>query len=277
MYSTVQAGNLILTGHCISTHGSVLVVENHKVAFDCGIIPEGMVGKLCSCRMVCITHGHADHISALHMDGHNRIVKSAKVADYVMPSCCVKPWLGIAKGFNVLNGKSSNAYVPFVKGAEDKDEFKLTKHLSVVAHKTIHRVKSLGYTLVETREKLRECFHNFPGKLLGKWKRHGVELSYAIRKPIFSYTGDTTIEGLLAEPDFLNSEVLVTECTFVDDDITVEEAKKRGHIHISELVAHQNKIKGILVLCHFSPRYSKAQVREAVKSQRWKQQPVLLI
>lgn len=99
--------------------------------------------------------------------------------------------------------------------------------------------------MVETRSKLRQCFS---GKILAKLKKHGVELSYTIRKPIFSYTGDTKIEGILNQPDFLNSEVLVTECTFV------EETSKRGHIHIRELVEHQDKIKGILVLCHFSPR-----------------------
>lgn len=280
--TTIKAGNLILSGHCISTHGSVLVVENHKIAFDCGTIPENMVGKLCSCRMICVTHGHADHISALHMDGHNRVCKSAKEATYVMPLCCVKPWTEVAKNFQLLNsgrvtlGKKIGK-IPPVRGAVNGDEFKLTKNLTVVAHKTVHRVKSLGYTLIEHREKLRDCFLGFPGKLLAKWKKHGVKLTYKISKPIFSYTGDTKIEGLLQEPDFLNSEVLVTECTFVDDDVPVKEARNRGHIHIDELVKHQDKIKGILVLCHFSPRYSKTQIRTLVFSKPWKRLPLLLI
>lgn len=276
--TTIQAGNLIISGHCISTHGSIVVLENYKIAFDCGIIPEKMVGKLCSCRLIFITHGHADHISALHMDKNNRVVKSAKQAEYYMPWCCVKPWIEVARNFNVLNGKSSSkSFIPFVNGIADNNTVKLNKNISIIAHKTIHRVKSLGYTVVETREKLRECFSGFSTKTLVTWKRHGVTLTYTITKPVFSYTGDTTIEGLLSQKDFLDSEVLMTECTFLDDEIDIKEAKKRGHIHLYELVQYQDKFKGILVLCHFSARYSKSQIKRLVYEQKWNKKPLLLL
>lgn len=272
--ATIKVGNLTIHGYCMSSHGSILILEKYKIAFDCGIIPLNLLGKLCSCKMICITHGHADHISALHMDFLNRITKSAKMVEYVMPKVCVKPWLNIYSTFNTLNGRQRCS--PPVRGI-DEEEIKIDNKLSIFSHKTIHRVESFGYTLVEYREKLRDCFHGFPNKLLAKWRRHGVELTYRMRKPIFSYTGDTTIEGVLAHKDFLESDILVTECTFIDKDISVKEAKKRGHIHLSELVKNQHRIKGTLVLCHFSLRYTKEEIRKIVYEQNWVKKPILLL
>jgi ribonuclease Z len=115
------------------------------------------------------------------------------------------------------------------------------------------------------------------GKDIGALKKSGVKVTDAKEIALFAYTGDTTIEGVLKHPLFLDAEVLVTECTYIDDEVDEKTCKERGHIHLREIFEHRTEFKGQLVLCHFSPRFSKDEIREAVDALGWERPPLLLI
>jgi ribonuclease Z len=150
------------------------------------------------------------------------------------------------------------------------------KDLHVHALPTVHRVPSVGYALVQTRRKLKQEYLGLPGREIALLKKT-VEITNNTETVLFAYTGDTTIEGVLQHSKFLEAEVLVTECTFIDDTVDEKTAIERGHIHLDQLVEHQDKIKGILVLTHFSPRFTKEQIEETVYSKRWTKKPLLLL
>jgi ribonuclease BN (tRNA processing enzyme) len=61
--------------------------------------------------------------------------------------------------------------------------------------------------------------------------------------------------------------VIVTECTFVDDENPPAKAKARGHIHLKDIAtnAHLFQSTRLLVLTHFSQKYDPDQVKQAVK------------
>lgn len=103
---------------------------------------------------------------------------------------------------------------------------------------------------------------------LSQFIRDGIDIYDYIKVPIFAYTGDTTIDGLLRNKMFLRAEVLVTECTYLND-VTETIANRHGHIHVNELRRIQDKISGTLVLCHFSPRYDIEYIKSAINGMNW--------
>jgi len=55
------------------------------------------------------------------------------------------------------------------------------------------------------------------------------------------------------------------ECTFLDEDVTIESAHKHGHIHIDEIAANADRFKNkYIVLMHFSSRYSNDEIQRIV-------------
>ena len=85
-----------------------------------------------------------------------------------------------------------------------------------------------------------------------------------------SYTGDTSIDGVLAHDELLTSPILIMECTFIMDECLknirfIEEAGKRGHIHEQDIVNNFEKFQNeIIVLTHISARYSAQQIEKTV-------------
>lgn len=69
-----------------------------------------------------------------------------------------------------------------------------------------------------------------------------------------AFTGDTTIDGISDEAK--KSKILIMELTFIDDAISVIEARKRGHTHLYEFVDISNSFHNeFIIMTHFSARY----------------------
>ena len=93
--------------------------------------------------------------------------------------------------------------------------------------------------------------------------------------PLVSYTGDTLIEGIFVHPDVMVSELLIMECTVLDDSVSVEETRNRGHVHLDELLQHADKFSRVpnILLCHFSDRYQEEDIHEII-TRRLKNTPL---
>ena len=87
-------------------------------------------------------------------------------------------------------------------------------------------------------------------------------------KILFAYTGDTMIDSVLEQNDFLKAETLVMECTHLNN-MSSESTHKHQHIHVDDILKNKNKFKcKNLVLIHFSSRYydgEKSIVRELLE------------
>jgi hypothetical protein len=63
------------------------------------------------------------------------------------------------------------------------------------------------------------------------------------------------------------TETLVIETTFLDDRVSVEDARRMGHIHLDEVIARQDLLPSHdIVLHHFSARYAPDETARASAS-----------
>jgi len=64
-------------------------------------------------------------------------------------------------------------------------------------------------------------------------------------------------------PELQQAETLLLEATFLDDRVSVDDAREMGHIHLDELIERSELLAARdVVLHHFSARYSAAEVSQ---------------
>ena len=78
--------------------------------------------------------------------------------------------------------------------------------------------------------------------------------------------GDCLGESLKENPEIFKSKILVTECTFLDDE-DEPMSRKKGHTHLQHIVNTLEKFDGEIacekiILTHFSMKYSERHIRE---------------
>ena len=129
--------------------------------------------------------------------------------------------------------------------------------------------KSFGYRVFETRSKLKKEFSGLPQpELLKQMAVLGKDaMTEQIRSNILTYSGDTPVDGAPEKWD--NTRVLIHEATFLTREES-EHLNTRANRHSSleeviEMAAGLNI--ECLILGHFSTRYSREQIDEAILTQ----------
>jgi ribonuclease Z len=58
---------------------------------------------------------------------------------------------------------------------------------------------------------------------------------------------------------------LILECTFIDDRVSVEMARKSGHVHLYELAERAELFENEqILLTHFSARFTAEEIQAAL-------------
>ncbi|KAF1794288.1 Metallo-beta-lactamase [Phytophthora cactorum] len=251
----VEAGGYTLHVRSVAGIESCCYVDSIDVVFDLGCL----VGRVVSKSHVFITHGHVDHIEA-------------KAASYFVPAHLVPHLESIMKSTAVMQGDA-----PFpakIVPLQAFDEVHISAKYVVRAVPTKHRVPSLGYILYEKKNRLKPEYRHLPGVEIATLKRAGQEITSAELTPEIAYTGDTTIEAFTTAAndertkDLLQVKVLITEATYADSKMTIQDAVARGHMHLDQLAVHENLFQrvGTLVLVHFSARYSAEELAKCIQT-----------
>ena len=205
-----------------------------------------------------ISHGHLDHVGAVVQHAARRAMMGMGEGVYLVPAV-VAP--ALERRFNAAGALDGGAVprriVPLTVG----DEFPLGKNRFVRPFETFHRVASLGYTIWERRHRLRDEFRHLPGVELGQMRRAGQAVDETHEVPLLSFTGDTRIEVLERVPELQRTETLIIEASFLDERVSVADARAMGHIHLDELIARQDLLPHYdVVLHHFSARYAPEEI-----------------
>lgn len=247
---------LDITGYSEGGIRTSIILPSLSAMFDMGNTNPGQVNH----ERLFLTHAHLDHFAGLPYYISQRSLRNLSTPDIYLPEEIR------SKTDRLLQLYSELEEFPYkynLVGASPGDRLMINKNYFVKPHRTYHRVISQGYTLYESRTKLKEEYRDLTGIELKKLKNQGITIEDIREVPVFSFSGDTKIEFVLNHEDVQKSKILFLECTYLCDKRDVERARTWGHIHLDEIVAHADSFQNErLVLIHFSQRYRYREIRD---------------
>ena len=267
-FAKIEVGPYHVIGYSVAGEETVCQIPELDVCFDIGRAPYFCLTS----NIVCLTHGHMDHLAGLAYYLSQRYFQGMKPGTVLLPRQLVDPvdqmlrcWRGIERQ------NTPYKLVPMSPGST----YEVRRDFVIRAFETHHGGTSLGYSLVSVREKLKQEYFGRPGPELAQLRKSGVEIQYRLEVPLVAFLGDTAFGRVFEEPDVVNAEVLLTEVTFFEKDHK-SRAKHGKHLHVdqfAELVLPNLKNQQIIVT-HVSRRTgvrkAKAILKKRVPEERMK-------
>jgi ribonuclease Z len=192
-----------------------------------------------------------DHIAGLGYYFSQRHFQGLKPGTVLLPWQMEKPVDDLLKAWQqVERQQTPYQLVPMSPG----QDYVVRRDFLIRAVPTHHGSASLGYILVNVREKLRPEYLQLAGEQLAELRRQGVDIQYRLEVPLIAYLGDTSYGEIFEHPDVLRAQVLLCECTFFDCTHRAK-AKAGKHLHVEEFakVVEKSQNQAIVVL-HVSRR-----------------------
>lgn len=208
--------------------------------------------------LVVVSHGHLDHVGALTQHAARRAMLKMTEPTYLVPAVSADAVQRLFNAAGELDGHPiPRRVVPLCPG----EEHALSSTRFIRPFATFHRVPSQGYTVWERRTRLREALRGTPGAELARLRSEGVSVSESYTVPILAFTGDTRSDVLGTVEELRGVQTLIIEATFLDERISVADARSMGHVHLDELIERRELLGSPdIVLSHFSARYGSREV-----------------
>jgi ribonuclease Z len=150
-------------------------------------------------------------------------------------------------------------------GMSDGEDYEIRRGLMARAFATKHIGSSLGFSVVDVRQKLKDEFIGKTGPELVELKKKGVEIARRLEMPLVAYLGDTAKADYMALPCVRDAKALLIECTFFDAD-HVKRARAGRHLHVIDLpgvLEGSNNEK--IILTHVTRRTNMAEAKRILK------------
>ena len=207
-----------------------------------------------------ISHGHLDHAAGIPYIISQKMMTSQKAGEFYMPHSLVHPLTEIMGLWSKIEGFPYD--FKFV-GVKADDEIQINNHHYMKVFPTTHRIESFGYTLFESKKKLKREYLNLHKDQIVELRRKGIDVNEVIHTPMVSFTGDTQIEFLESRSWVKKSKILIMEATYLDSQRSVARAREWGHTHLDELIPHLDSIESErIVLIHASSRYGINEINK---------------
>ena len=254
---TVPGTDWVLQGFSQSANKTGFAIFSLKLMFDAGMPTEKNV------RAILLSHSHSDHsfhVPTLAM-GHR---ESCTV---YCPQEMVQPLHTLCRA-----SQSLNDCVPLVGDEQvqaigvspgevfsycTKKSSKQALQIRVVA--CCHTVPSVGFEISQTKTQLKPEYRGKQGFELAALKKEGHVIHETVRQKKMTFLGDTNIDVFQDESILADLPVLVVECTIVDDVLSPQDTRERGHVHWYDLKpVVERHPSTTFVLIHFSKRYDAA-------------------
>ncbi|MHC4975564.1 MAG: MBL fold metallo-hydrolase [Planctomycetota bacterium] len=245
-------------GTSIAGEATALQVPELDIGFDMGSCPRSLL----SSKYVAISHGHMDHIGGLAYFCSQRHFQGMGVGNIVCDKRIESAMQRMLTGYIDLEQQRT----PFnIIALEPEQEIEIKNTIFLRAIQVEHAGPAFGYTVIERRSKLKEEFVGFPQEKLRELKESGTEITRILEVPLVAYLGDTLPGPWLLREDVLNARVVISECTFVEDDHK-DRARIGRHMHLDDVIEWLPLLRSdALILTHLSRRSNIATARKLLQ------------
>lgn len=234
-------------GMSIAGEATVVQVPELDVCFDMGMCPRAVLPS----KFVAITHGHMDHVGSLGYFCSQRRFQGMGSATIVCHKGLAPAIRKMMAGFSDLEGQVT-PYELIALGPDEEIEIK--NNMLLRLWETEHAEHSAGYSVIERRSKLKPEFAEYPQEKLRELKDKGVDITRTLYVPLVAFVGDTPPGPPLLREDVRKAQIIVCECTFVEDDHK-DRAGIGKHMHIQDVIEWLPVLEcEKLVLIHLSRR-----------------------
>jgi len=254
------AADLSLQGLSLSGIRTSIAIPELSIGFD---VAQGLPFNL-HLKKYFLTHAHLDHAAGVPYIISQKNMHNEPTAEFYMPESMVAPLSEIMRLWSQLEDHQYRfEFIPMT----EKSEVEINSKYSVRPMPTLHRVPSLGYTVMSKNKKLKKEFSHLKGHDIQKAKAQGQAVDEILETPLISFTGDTQIEFLDMSEHARKSKYLLMECTYLDSKKSVEHARTWGHTHLDEILPRLKDIESEKIfLIHASSRYSTREALEILKA-----------
>jgi ribonuclease Z len=258
MADTLQLAGIDVRAVSVAGLETCIELPGLRVAFDIGRGHRSAVRN----HTILFTHAHIDHMGGIAHHVATRSLLSMEPPTYVMPKGIVPSVDRLLSAFRELDG--SELPVTLV-GIEPGDVHPIGKRMIARALTAFHPVQCQGYALMELRKSLRADLVDAGREAIVAARDAGEEVNTITEHPRVVFSGDTKIDFLEHNEVARKADLLIMECTFVDDRVSVESARTNGHIHLDEIVERADLFENkAILLTHLSARYRQEEALAAL-------------
>ena len=225
----LDCGDFRIEGRSRSGHETYFRIRELGIALDIGRCPDLIV----SAPQVFITHAHVDHCAGIAFYGAQRHLQRMPLGRLYVPAEAAE---GVREILALHQRIASTHWDEVeVAGLGLGDTVRIARGREVVVHRASHRVETNAY---EVRERERS---------------------------LLFYTGDTDREIFATNEAMFRAEVLIIECSFLEDGDQARAVKYR-HIHFDDIAEVAGRFENrMIVLSHFSRRYGRSEIRDEIR------------
>ena len=247
-----------LAGYSVAGEESVIIAPELDCVFDIGKCPR----EALTANNLLLSHGHMDHAAGITYYFAQRDFQGIANGTAYVPADLVDPLEDLMVAWGRVEG-----HVPPHKfvGVRDGDVFEIRRGLIVRAFSTKHLQNSLGYSIVDVRNKLKSELSELTGPQLVELKKKGIEITDRFEYPLVAFLGDTGRANYSHLPHVAKAKALLLECTFFDAD-HVSRARAGRHIHVSDL---PEVLEGMenerIILVHLTRRTNMGAARKILR------------
>jgi ribonuclease Z len=257
-YCTIAAPHFTIEGRSRAGHETWFRIRELGIALDIGRCPDVIVGL----ANVFVSHAHLDHAVGIPFYAGQRKLHRMDGGRVFVPAEAAEDFRELMAIHERLEGTPYNIEIA---GIAADEVVRISRGLEVRAHAATHRVPARAYEVIEVRHHLRAEYSGLDSAELARLRRDGVEVAEEYRRPLLFYTGDTDRGMLETNAALFRAEVLMIECSFIEDE-HLDRAAAYRHIHFDDLAEFAETFENeLIVLTHFSRRYGRREIREGIR------------